>query len=357
MTKRLISFIIATLSITTCFAQAGLDFSPSTWDFGDIREENGRVSHTFTGVNRTEKPLVILDVVATCGCTVPEFSRKPIPPGGRTQIVVTFDPDNRPGLFTKKLGVYSSERRKIAELTIRGNVEPRPRSIEELYPIATTGGLRLNSTLCAFTYLYPGREVHSSVGYVNTSDRPLRLELRPRTQSGLLRVNAPQTIAPGERGEIDLGYLIPAQEPRYGTIRDALEIFVDGKTDRTILAAHGIGIDPPSGAKDRAPKAVISENMLKFGAVKHDGPIRRLPFTLRNTGHSDLIVRAVECGEGLGTTLRAGMRIRPGESFDAEATLDPSKRDYGLTTDYIVLIANDPERPMRRLRITALVEQ
>lgn len=357
MIRQLILLIIATLSTTTGFAQGELDFSPSTWDFGDIREENGRVRHTFTGVNRTEKPLVILDVVTSCGCTAPEFSRKPIPPGGRTQIVVTFDPTDRPGLFTKKLGVYSSERIKVAELTIRGNVEPRPHSIEELYPIATSGGLRLNSTLCAFTYLYPGREVHSSVGYVNTSDRPVRLELRPRTQSGLLKINAPHTIAPGEQGEIDFGYLIPAQTPRYGTIRDALEIFVDGKSDRTILAAHGIGIDMPSGTKDRAAKAAISENMLKFGAVKHDGPIRHLPFELRNTGGSDLIVRAVECGEGIGTTLRPGTRIRPGESFSAEATLDPSQRDYGLLSDHIVLIANDPERPMRRLRITALVEQ
>lgn len=357
MKKRIISFIIATLCAATGFAQTDLEFSPSVWDFGEIREENGRVSHTFTGENRTDKPLVILDVVASCGCTVPQFSRKPIAPGDRTQITVTFDPADRPGIFTKKLGVYSSDRRKIAELTIRGRVEPRPRSIEELYPVATLGGLRLNTTLCAFSYLYPGREVHSAVEFVNTGDRPLQLELRPRIRSGLLRVNCPQTIAPGQQGSIDLGYLIPEQAPRYGTIRDALEIFVDGRSDRTTIAAHGIGIDPPSGAKDRAPKAVISENMLKFGAVKRSAPIRRLSFGLENTGGGDLIIRAVECGEGIGSTLRPGIRIRPGESFEAQITLDPSKRDYGLMTDHVVVITNDPERPMRRLRITARIEQ
>ncbi|MFR6415865.1 MAG: DUF1573 domain-containing protein [Alistipes shahii] len=64
---------------------------PDTWDFGTIRESDGRVSHTFTGVNRGDKPLVILDVVTSCGCTVPEFSRQPDHPrAARRRITVTL---------------------------------------------------------------------------------------------------------------------------------------------------------------------------------------------------------------------------------------------------------------------------
>ena len=71
-----------------------------------------------------DSPLVILDVVTTCGCTVPDFSKKPILPGEKTQITVTYDPANRPGSFTKELWVYSSEKRKIATLTRAGSVIP-----------------------------------------------------------------------------------------------------------------------------------------------------------------------------------------------------------------------------------------
>ena len=128
--NRVIFLILLTLCALTASAQEHLSFRPDTWDFGTIREEQGRVSHTFTGENRSERPVVILDVVTSCGCTVPQFSRKPVLPGEKTQITVTFDPANRPGTFSKELGIYSSERRRIATLTVRGNVTPRPRSMD-----------------------------------------------------------------------------------------------------------------------------------------------------------------------------------------------------------------------------------
>lgn len=136
-------------------------------------------------------------MVTTCGCTVPEFSKQPILPGAETRITVTYDPTNRPGVFDRELWVYSSERKRIATLTIRGNVTPRPKSIEEQYPVDAGGGLRLSSTLCAFTYIYPGKRMQSAIGYANTSQREIRLELRPEITSGLLSVDYPQTIAPG----------------------------------------------------------------------------------------------------------------------------------------------------------------
>ena len=104
--KRIILLIIAAFAAFSASAQARLVFEPDTWDFGTIRESDGRVSHTFTGVNRGDKPLVILDVVTSCGCTVPEFSRQPVTPGGKTQITVTYDPMNRPGTFTHGLGLH-----------------------------------------------------------------------------------------------------------------------------------------------------------------------------------------------------------------------------------------------------------
>ena len=151
--KKFIILIFGPLRALAAPAQEALVFTPDAWDFGTIREEQGRVSHTFTGENRSERPVVILDVVTSCGCTVPQFSRKPVLPGEKTQITVTFDPANRPGTFSKELGIYSSERRRIATLTVRGNVTPRPRSIEERYPFDAGGGVRLSTTTAAFAYL------------------------------------------------------------------------------------------------------------------------------------------------------------------------------------------------------------
>lgn len=225
--RRHILLTLLALCAFATAAQAQLVFTPDTWDFGTIRETDGRVSHTFTGENRGNTPVVILDVVTTCGCTVPQFTKRPIRPGEKTTVKVTFDPANRPGAFTKELGVYSSERKKVATLTIRGNVTPRMKSTEELYPVDAGGGLRLSTTLNAFSYIRPGQQVQSAIGYANTSGKTIRLELHPLESSGLLTVTAPREIAPGEQGSINIAYLIPEADPRYGTLRDALEVRVD----------------------------------------------------------------------------------------------------------------------------------
>ena len=337
-------------------ARAQLAFPQAEWDFGRIEESRGRVSHTFTGVNRSERPVVILDVVASCGCTVPEFSRKPVMPGDSTRITVTFDPMNRAGVFVKELGVYSSERKKIAALTIRGTIVPREKSVEELYPFEVGGGLRLDGTLCAFTYIYQGKSRQMALGYVNTSGRTLQLELRPETSSGLLRAVYPQRIAPGERGEINFVYTIPADAPHYGTLRDAFAVVVDGRRSETVLVAHGIGADNPAAAGKAAPQARPSEPVIKFGPVKHSAPVQRRSFVLSNTGAGELIVRAVETRGHVGVSLAPGQRITPGAAYRVEVTLDPAAQEYGVLTDQLLLVTNDPARPMRRVRVTAIIE-
>lgn len=337
-------------------ARAQLVFEPDRHDFGTIREADGKVSCTFTGVNRGTKPVVLLDVVASCGCTVPEYSRKPILAGDSTRIVVTYDPENRPGSFSKELAVYSSDRRKIAALTIGGTVVPRPKSIEELYPIDAGGGVRLSMTLASFSYLHVGKEVHAAVEYVNTSEHPVEFRLRPKETSGCLRVTAPERIAAGERGSIDLAYAIPAANPRYGTVKDAFEVEVAGRSGGATFMAHGIVVDDPASLRGKpVPVLHLSENIVRFGEVDHDSAVERRTFVLANDGDGELLVRAVESGGRIETSLRAGTRIAPHGKLKVEFSICPSEADYGPLLDRLSIITNDPLRPMRRVRVTAVV--
>lgn len=354
---RFIAFIISIFIPAALAAQGSLRFDEAAWDFGSIRETDGPVSHTFTGRNVGDKPLVILDVVTSCGCTVPAFSRQPILPGQQTSVTVTYDPANRPGIFNKELWVYSSERKRIATLRVRGNVAPREKTLEELYPVEAGQGLRLASTLCAFTYLYPGRRVQSSFGCVNASSHKLRLALRPEVESGLLQVDYPRELDPGERAQINVAYLIPADRPRYGTLRDALCIEVDGHRSDIRLVTHGIGVDLPPKADSPAPKAEVSENFIKFGPIRRAGGVQRRTFVVSNAGQADLIVRAVECGDGITLSLAVGQRIAPGHAVRVEVAADPAKHPYGVWSDHLTLVTNDPARPMRRMRVTAIVEE
>ena len=91
-------------------------------DFGAVKESDGSVSHTFTILNNGELPLVISRVVASCGCTQPEWTKEPIAPGKTGAITVTYITTGRPGPINRTVSVYSNGKTGNYVLTIKGDV-------------------------------------------------------------------------------------------------------------------------------------------------------------------------------------------------------------------------------------------
>ena len=92
-------------------------------DFGDIKEADGSATHSFTVLNNGELPLVISRVIASCGCTTPEWTNEPIAPGKTGEVTVTYDTKGRPGAFVKTISVYSNGKTGNYVLTIKGDVK------------------------------------------------------------------------------------------------------------------------------------------------------------------------------------------------------------------------------------------
>jgi len=129
MTKRLMIALCAiTLLVTAAvaadkFAQAS--FGTRSHDFGTIKEANGPVSCTFEFTNTGNKPLLIIDVSASCGCTRPEYPTKPIKPGKKGKVKVTYSPIGRPGAFKKTIKVKTNGIERKTTLIIEGTVIPK----------------------------------------------------------------------------------------------------------------------------------------------------------------------------------------------------------------------------------------
>ncbi|HYC28727.1 MAG TPA: DUF1573 domain-containing protein [Chitinophagaceae bacterium] len=84
-----------------------ISFPETKHSFGTITEGE-KVRHAYKFRNVGEHPLVITNAVASCGCTVPSYSKEPIPPGGEGEIVVAFNSSGRPGRQQKNVLVYSN---------------------------------------------------------------------------------------------------------------------------------------------------------------------------------------------------------------------------------------------------------
>ena len=93
----------------------------SIYDFGKVAEGE-IVEYSYRFKNTGTKPLVVTNVSASCGCTVPEKPEAPIKPGDIGFIKVKFNSDKRPGEAHKTVTVTSNANPPFTELLLKGEV-------------------------------------------------------------------------------------------------------------------------------------------------------------------------------------------------------------------------------------------
>lgn len=101
---------------------AEIKFETLMHDFGTITADEP-VKCVFSFTNIGDAPLVIHQAMATCGCTVPSYSKDPIKPGEKGQIEVVYDGrKGGKGRFMKGINVRSNAKTNRVYLTIEGEV-------------------------------------------------------------------------------------------------------------------------------------------------------------------------------------------------------------------------------------------
>lgn len=103
---------------------AVLTFQKPDHDFGKVGAGE-KVGCIFSYTNTGDADLVITSASASCGCTVPKYDRKPVPPGGTGTIEVVFDTSGREGLQTKTVVVQSNAENNLVILRIIADVEKK----------------------------------------------------------------------------------------------------------------------------------------------------------------------------------------------------------------------------------------
>jgi Protein of unknown function (DUF1573) len=91
-----------------------------SFDFGKIKQ-GVPVTHEFSFVNKGKVPMIITNAQPSCGCTVPSWTRDPIPPGGSGYVKATFNAAAS-GNFDKSITVTANVETGMVILRIRGEV-------------------------------------------------------------------------------------------------------------------------------------------------------------------------------------------------------------------------------------------
>jgi len=116
-----LALVVASCSSTSVSNVASVNFEKIEYNFGVLRY--GQVPiYNFKFTNQGDTPLFIQNVKTSCGCTVPQWPKKPIKPGGGGKITIKYDAAF-PGAFNKTISVYFNGEGSPATLHIKGQVE------------------------------------------------------------------------------------------------------------------------------------------------------------------------------------------------------------------------------------------
>lgn len=356
MKRFFLILLITTVSMGMINAQqnaATISFEKESHNFGTFKEDQGTVEYKFVFTNTGQSPLVINNVKASCGCTSPSWTEKPVMPGEKGFVNAIYDPKNRPGAFNKTITVESNATNSRIVLKITGEVIAREKTVEEFYP-KTIGELRLETTHFSFVTVYANTVKKDTLKIYNPSKMPMKISFK-NVPAYLKLVSVPSILKPGEKGFI-LGEYDATSINDWDFISDKSEILINDQSpeNNMITISANVKEDFSKLSPEQlqnAPKIVFNNTSHDFGKIKGDAKVEHL-FTFKNTGKNDLIIRKIKATCGCTTFNPDKTTLKPGESGTFKTIFNPEGRK-GVQRKSINLVTNDPQNPNVRLMITA----
>lgn len=352
--KRSLLSIFFLLTVTlTAFAQPRLSSNKETHNFGQI-EWKRPVTVEYTITNTGNQPLVLTNVTTSCACSVADWTKEPIAPGGKGVVKASFDAKAL-GRFEKSVGIYSNATPNLVYLKFAGEVVREIKDYTKTHPYAI-GSIRIDRDEFAFPDVYRGQQPTLTFGIANLSDRPYEpvlMHLPP-----YLKMEAePKVLLKGKKGTVKLT-LDAGQLKDYGLTQASVYLsrFSGDKVNEDNEIPVSAILLPDFSrmtAEDslNAPAIRISETdidlsvpLIKKKKVSHD-------ILIANAGKTPLIISKLQVfNSSVGVRLKKTI-LPPDGMTKLRVTI--RKRDIGNKKHHlrILMITNDPLAPKVEINI------
>lgn len=347
------------MAVTMMAQQPVITFSKVEHDFGKINEEDGRVSTIFEFKNEGMEPLVLSNVRASCGCTTPTWTRTPIEPGQTGNITVTYNPNGRPGKFSKTITVTSNASTPTSKLRIFGEVIPKQAKPVNKYTV-TMGDLSLKATTMTFGTIFKGNNVTRSLEYANLTDHDVTVEILQNDRDQMLTsVLSLKTLKPKEVGTLNVNFDTDKSK-LWGPNTFYLYMMVNGK--RIISDEYKItlsaDIEEDFGKlsveeKQSAPIFEMQDRNINLGTVKAGGKLSQ-KVSFKNVGERPLEIRHITNynpevihASASKTTVKGGKT----GTFLIEVLPNTEVVNPGTYRRQVEILTNDPQNTRVRLTI------
>lgn len=361
----LAAFLLMTIS-PAIYAQEKIggkvEFDRTVCDFGDVMLSDGPLHCTFTMKNISDKPVVIYNVVTSCGCTDVQWTKEPIMPGKTGTISSTYTNDEGPYPFDKNLTAYISGISTPVILKLRGISHEKQLSLEEMYPVRF-GSLGMRRTQLKCGNLEQGGYRSDDVKVANLSSSPLKITFTDITP-GLAVEISPNPIP--ARSTADLRFTVKADRSRWGKNFYYATPLVNGKRysasedgeDTGRISVYAFTKENFSSMtkeqRDNGSRPVFNSSTYSFGKIKAGTPVKAT-FSFSNIGKSDFKVYKVDT-DWPDASSSAIPVVGCGMKGAFEVNLDTSSMPDGEALVIVTLTTNSPSRPIVNLFITGWIE-
>jgi hypothetical protein len=354
----ILSLLIFGITAESQIATTQMKLSATTHDFGTFKEEAGRQTFDFMVTNTGTEPLVIQNVVASCGCTTPEWTKQPIPAGAQGKVTAIYDPKDRPGQFNKTLSVYTNTKPEVSVLVIKGEVIPHEKTVEELFTFAV-GKVRFESQQLAFTNVKKTEKKMRVMQVINTSAEPVKVEFDAVPSHLTLKAN-PETLKPGQKGLIE-GTYDATKRNEWGNVSDMVKVKLNGVDQDNLYYYISANLveDFSTLSKEElenAPVFKVEASTFDLGKIKGSTQ-NEVEFKFKNVGKNDLQIRYIRPTCGCTAVQQGnGQPVKAGETGSIKAVFNSGSYN-GKVTKAIYVYTNDPKNSEVVLMLTADVEQ
>ncbi|MFP9098381.1 DUF1573 domain-containing protein [Flavobacterium sp. RHBU_24] len=99
-----------------------IKFAEPEFDFGTIKQGD-KVEHTFKFTNEGTADLIISDAKASCGCTVPDWTKDPVAPGKDGEVHVVFNSAGKSGEVSKTVTLTLNTEKGSETVSFKANIK------------------------------------------------------------------------------------------------------------------------------------------------------------------------------------------------------------------------------------------
>lgn len=330
-----------------------IELDKTVHDFGDVLVSAGPLSCHFSVKNISDSPVIIYEVVSSCGCAGVEWTREPIQPGKTGLIKAVYKNEDGPYPFDKTLTLRVSALKKPVILRLRGVVHEKQRPLSERYP-HRCGLLGLKDEVIRIGNLEQDESRTETVHVANLGNRPATVRFTGVSEGLSLSIR-PNPIPAGETAELSL--TVVADRSRWGKQWYEATPVVDGKAQGSLRAWSFTKENFTrwtSEQTESAAKPIFASSTCEFGFAP-SGSVVEGSFRFANKGKSPLVFHSAD-SDTEGVALILPDEVPPGGSGTIRVRFDTAGQPKGEVTVILTLTTNSPLRPLVNLFLVGIVQ-